>query len=78
MNNTNSLSKEALTKWVERQNARRTMIFGVEEAITYGPIAERAGQSNRRHYAVHNSSMAKAMARDNLECLRLMPTPKLP
>lgn len=60
-------------KWLLRSNARLKMEFGVEQPITHGPMNERAGKSARNHYARHNSDIAKVMARDNLEQLKLLP-----
>jgi hypothetical protein len=68
---------DSLDKFVQRRNARRYMVFGVEMPITYGPVQERAGISNRRHYAIHNASYAKHLAQDNLKCLKLMSKPEL-
>lgn len=58
-------------RWLFRQNARRLMVFGVHEVYA---LARTPGVSYLRHYAVNNSDMAKAMVRDNIECLKLMRT----
>jgi hypothetical protein len=67
---------DKFNKWSFRSNARRKTLFGVEEPITYGEVELRAGISGRRHYAIHNPAVARTMAKDNLEVLKLMRTEK--
>jgi hypothetical protein len=61
--------EDKFDKWTFRSNARRKITFGVEEAT----FKHKPGQSNRSHVSVN---MAKAMARENLEVLKLMRTEK--
>lgn len=70
--------KVAMDKFIMRQNARRYMEFGVEIPLTYGPLSERAGRSNRRHYVIHNPTHAKFMIKENIEVLKLMKPLPLP
>jgi hypothetical protein len=67
---------ESLVKFSQRQNARRKMIFGVNEHCKpFGPGVSYAG------VYIHlggNIETSKRIHKETLECLRLMPKPKLP
>lgn len=66
--------KLALDVWVLRQNARTKAVFGVELPASKA-FSKNGGESWRRFNSL---GMARAAARDNLLCLKLMKLPKLP
>lgn len=67
----------SLDKFIMRQNARHKMIFGINKQVQ--PLSFGLGVSEAGVY-IHiqgNVETCKRLHRETLECLRLMPNPKL-
>ncbi len=65
----------SLDKFIMRQNVRSKMIFGVNEHIK--PFGLGVSKAGVYIHIKGNVETSKRMHRETLECLRLMPNPKL-